>query len=99
MDYKVILSPLALVDLEEIVRYVADDNPAAAERLGLRLIGVAATLQKLPHRGHSVRRRSGVRKIVLTPYLVFYEVNDATRSVEVLRFWHGARDSKELGFG
>jgi plasmid stabilization system protein ParE len=98
MDYKVILSPLAVSDLQEIVRYVAADDPAAAERLGLRLIGVAETLRKLPRRGHPVRRRPGVRKVVLTPYLVFYEVNDATQSVDVLRFWHGARDSKDLRF-
>lgn len=29
-DYKVILSPLALDDLEQIVRYVAADDPATA---------------------------------------------------------------------
>jgi plasmid stabilization system protein ParE len=96
MDFKVILSPLALNDLEEIVRYVAADDPMAAERLGTRLINLAGTLQKLPRRGTKVRLRPGVRKILLRPYLIFYQTDETARCVEVLRFWHGARDLKEL---
>ena len=86
MDYEVIFSPLALTDLEAIVRYVA------AERLGTRLLDQAETLCHLPHRGGPVRRRPGVRKLVSRPYLIFYRVDDAARRVGVLRFWHGAQD-------
>jgi len=96
MDFKVILSPLALDDLQEIVRYIAVDDPNAAERLGTRLINVADTLRKLPHRGTKVRQRPGVRKILFSPYLIFYQTDDAARCVKVLRFWHGARDLKKL---
>ena len=38
MGYKVIFAPQAIERLEEIVRYIAQDNPAAAEKLGLRLV-------------------------------------------------------------
>ena len=92
MDYKVVLAPLALDDLEEIVRHVAADDPAAAERLGTRLLDLAETLCRLPHRGGPVRRRPGVRKLLLRPYLIFYRVQDAERRIEILRFWHGAQD-------
>jgi toxin ParE1/3/4 len=54
MDYQVILSPLALDDLEQIVTYVAQDDPAAAEVLGHRLLDHAETLRRLPHRGGNV---------------------------------------------
>ena len=37
MAYQVILSPTAENDLDGIVAYVARDNAAAAERLGLEL--------------------------------------------------------------
>ncbi len=94
MDFKVILSPLALADLEEIVRYIARDDPAAAGRLGNRLLDEAESLTQLPYRGGSVRRRPGVRKLLHPPYLIFYRVNEPARSVEVLRFWHGARDER-----
>jgi plasmid stabilization system protein ParE len=96
MDYKVILSPLALADLEQIVRYIASRDPAAAGRLGTRLLDQAETLCRLPHRGGPVRQRPGVRKLVLRPYLTFYRVDDAARRVDVLRFWHGAQDPRSL---
>lgn len=96
MDYQVILSPLALEDLEEIVRYTAADDPAAAERLGTRLFDQAETLCRLPHRGGSARRRQGVKKVLLRPYLIFYRVDDAARRVEILRFWHGAQNPRNI---
>ena len=96
MDYQVILGPLALADLEQIVRYIASRDPAAAGRLGTRLLDQAETLCRLPHRGGPVRRRPGVRKLVLRPYLIFYRVDDAARRVDVLRFWHGAQDPRGL---
>ena len=96
MDYKVILSPLALADLEQIVRYIARHDPPVAGRLGTRLLDQAETLCDLPHRGGPVRRRPGVRKLVLRPYLIFYRVDDAARRVDVLRFWHGAQDPRRL---
>jgi plasmid stabilization system protein ParE len=36
--YAVILSDAAQTDLDNIVRYIAVDNPTAAEKLGLDLI-------------------------------------------------------------
>jgi toxin ParE1/3/4 len=99
MDYEVILAPLALDELEQIVRYIARDDPAAAQRLGTRLLDQAETLCRLPHRGGPVRRRPGVRKLLLRPYLIFYRVDAAARRVEVLRFWHGAQDPRSLRLG
>jgi toxin ParE1/3/4 len=55
MGYKVILSPLALEDVEQIVTYIAQNDAAAAERLGHRLLDQAETLRYLPHRGGNVR--------------------------------------------
>ena len=71
MDDQVILGPLALADLEHIVRYIASRDPAAAGRPGTRLLDQAETLCRLPHRGGPVRRRPGVRKLVLRPWLIF----------------------------
>ena len=96
MDYKVILSPLALEDLEQICRYVAEDDPSAAQRVGMRLLDQAETLCRLPYRGATVRRRPDVRKVLLRPYLIFYRVDDEQGCIQVLRFWHGAQDPRSL---
>jgi plasmid stabilization system protein ParE len=36
--------------------------------------------------------RAGVRSMVVHPYLVFYQVDEAVRVVTVLRVIHGSRD-------
>ena len=54
MDYKVILSPRAIQDLNEIVRYISFDDSVAAERFGYALIDAALSLATLPERGRLV---------------------------------------------
>jgi toxin ParE1/3/4 len=92
MDYRVILSRPALRDLGEIARYIAQDNPTAAERVGLELVRLAESLAIMPRRGGQLRARPGVRRLVSEPYLVTYRVDETQRVVYVLRFWHAKRD-------
>ena len=42
-------------DLQEIVAYIARDNPAAAERFGLALVEKAELLKKFPLLGKKVK--------------------------------------------
>jgi toxin ParE1/3/4 len=96
MDFKVILQPLALDDLEAIVRHVAEKDVQAANRLGMSLLDRAETLAKFPERGGNVRSRPGVKRLVRAPYLIFYRVDKTRRCVDVLRFWHGAQNPRGL---
>ena len=96
MDFKVILQPLALDDLEAIVRHVAKKDVQAANRLGMSLLDRAEGLAQFPERGGNVQSRPGVKKLVRTPYLIFYRVDNARRCVDVLRFWHGAQNPRSL---
>jgi plasmid stabilization system protein ParE len=48
MDYKVIYSPNAISGLAEIVRFVAQDDPQAALRLGKQLADDADSLGRAP---------------------------------------------------
>ena len=96
MDFKVIYQPLALDDLEAIVRHVAQEDLQAANRLGRSLLNQAESLAQFPERGGNVRRRPGVKKLVRAPYLILYRVDDTRRCVDVLRFWHGAQDPRGL---
>ena len=60
MDYKIIYSPNAISDLAEIVRFVAQDDPQAALRLGRQLADDADSLARLPYRFPKFRRRANV---------------------------------------
>lgn len=68
MDYRVILSKPSLRDLGVIARYIAQDNPPAAERVGLELLKFAESLNSLPARGSLLRSRPGVRRLVSDPH-------------------------------
>ncbi|MDD5201303.1 MAG: type II toxin-antitoxin system RelE/ParE family toxin [Terrimicrobiaceae bacterium] len=97
MDYKVILSDLFLCDLQEIVDYLKEHaGPEIASRIGNELLDRALEAGQRPFLGQSVKRRPGARKVLRYPYLIYYDVNETRKTVEVLRIWHGARDPKTL---
>ena len=88
MGYRVILAAQADRDLEQIVRFLAQKNPEAAERLGYALLDDVLTLAHLPRRGGVVRDRPGYRRIVPRPwFLIFYRVDETRCLVEVARIW------------
>ena len=96
MGCQIIFSPQAIADLESVVRFIASDNPEAAVRVGNALIDRVAIRKEFPLIGSSYPRRPGVRKLVSRPYLIFYRPRLAENSVDVLRYWHGARGEPEL---
>jgi toxin ParE1/3/4 len=96
MDYQVILARTALRDLGEIARFIARDNPRAAEKVGLELIEIAESLRVMPLRGLAVKSRPGVRRLLKAPYLLLYRVDETRRVVSVQRFWHARRDPQSM---
>ncbi len=93
MDFKVIISPRAIQDLGEIVRYISFDDPKAAERFGYKLIDEALSLSTLPEQGRFVPEfgNESIREIICYPYRIVYRIDRERRVVLVSRFWHGAR--------
>lgn len=88
MGYHVILAAQADRDLEQIVRFLAQKNRAAAERLGHALLDDALALASLPRRGVAVRDRPGYRRILHRPwFLIYYRIDEAQRTIEVARIW------------
>jgi toxin ParE1/3/4 len=81
---------VALANLEEETDYIAEDNPAAADRLVQRIMRAVNLLAKNPAMGRP-GRVSGTRELVVgdTPYIVPYRVR--ANAVEVLRVFHAAR--------
>jgi len=80
----------AQADLDEIYRYISENNPFAAERIKRQIKIDAELLGDLPF----ISRESDypgirVRKVRRYPYLIFYSVHD--HEVRILRVRHGAR--------
>ena len=89
MDFKVIISQPAITDLRDIVTYIANHNPTAAERLGMALINRLEN-SRVPEMGRQApeirfhRARNCFRPTAFLP------VNKVT-SQEIIRYWHAAR--------
>lgn len=96
MDFKVLITDSAIADLKEIVEFVAADNKAAS-RLGEKLLGHALSLGSLPQRFPFYDRRRGIRKMSVSPFLIYYQSDEEASVVNILHFWHGGRRPSEFG--
>jgi toxin ParE1/3/4 len=78
-------------DFLGIVAWIAANNPAAASRVGRRILGAVRQLEDFPLRGRP-GRSPGTRELVISrlPYLVVYSVAADPRTVVILRVLHGA---------
>lgn len=92
MGWTLRLSAQAERDLQEIFRHIARDDPSAAERFGLALLARAESLTRSPHLGIRLRGWPGVRALLRRNNYVVYRRVDPVERIEVVRFWHAARD-------
>jgi plasmid stabilization system protein ParE len=99
MGSKVIFAPQAIADLAEIARHIAKDDAEAAVRIGCALIDRVSILESFPFLGSPYPKKPGVRKLVSSPYLIFYRVHLREGRVDVLRYWHGAQEAAGFAVG
>lgn len=99
MDYRVIWTDEAIIDLRRLVVFISQDNPAAATKLGMALIQKSMILASHPRLGRKLRKAPGdsVRELVVPPYRIIYEIDDRVRAAYVRLLWHGARQEPEIG--
>jgi plasmid stabilization system protein ParE len=85
MDFKVILSPRAIQDLQEIVRYISFDNPAMAESFGFELLAKTRSLSAFPELGREVPELDdpNIRELIFKSYRIVYRVRKDRQTVEV----------------
>jgi plasmid stabilization system protein ParE len=98
MDYQVVLSHSARADLRDIVRYISFDAPDRAQEFGLFLVSRTRLLSRSPQLGRIVPEFEDplIREIVVRSYRVVYRLDHSRQLVEVIRFWHAARDIPEI---
>jgi len=81
----------AASDLEDIVDWIAKDDPTSAKRVFDAIREAAGNLAAFPHVGHP-GRIMGTRELVVAayPYVIVYTAD--TRAVTVVAVFHAARD-------
>ena len=93
MDYRIFFTQKALTDLAGLIRHIAEDDPDAASRFGNALLNHVDLLSRFPRMGSTVGQRSRVRKLVHSPVVVYYQIQEDRRAVEILQFRHGSRQA------
>ena len=81
---------MALADLDELMAYIAEDDPEAATKVAGKIWETTRMLSNHPAIGKP-GRVPGTREIVVTgtSYIVPYRV--VANEVQILRILHGAR--------
>jgi len=91
-------SRASISDYEEIWRYIARDNPAAADRLITALERQISSLVTMPGSGRTEPKLAAdLRSFPVGNYLIFYR--PIANGIALVRVLHGARDITPEYFG
>jgi plasmid stabilization system protein ParE len=91
------LAPLAQADVEDIFRYVADDDLEAALRVDQEIDEACLMLASRPLMGHTredLKLGPEYRVWPIYSYLIIYRPD--SDPLEVVRVWHGAQKFPSL---
>ena len=87
----VIWSPQALLDLQSIRDYIANDSPRYAALVLHRLVGAVERLESFPQSGRVVPERNdkAIREIIEPPYRIVYRLRPGL--VEIVTVFRASR--------
>ena len=88
---RIVYTPVAIQDLEELIAYISQDNPKAATKIVGEIREKIALLTEFPLMGRALSDigNGEYRAIVINNYVAFYVVIGG--EVQIRRILHGAR--------
>ena len=90
MAYKIQYLPLSVQDLNDLARYLSGFYPKTASRVLKEMRDKITKLSDNPKMCEIYPLDPVSRKMVIDQYLVFYQVNDPARIVEIHRILRGS---------
>jgi toxin ParE1/3/4 len=95
MALRLIIAPTAERDLTDVLEFISQDSVSAAHKTVLRIERTIDRLLERPFLGPLVvtPRRIGLRKMTVSPYIVFYRL--AEDELQIVRLLHSSRDLDE----
>jgi addiction module RelE/StbE family toxin len=85
-------TPRAAADLRRLYRFLADNNPRAAQSVVDALATAPDKLKQFPRRGARLEQFKDreVRRLIIRAYEIRYEIKGDT--IRLLQIWHGKED-------
>jgi len=98
VEYEIVWTERALNSLEEVHAYLAQFNPAPADRIIREILDRVQLLATVPLMGAMYPRGSQgpFRVVVSGKCRIFYRIINESRRVDVLLVWHGYRQEPDL---
>jgi plasmid stabilization system protein ParE len=81
----------ALADVVRLVRFIAEENPIAAGRIGQELLLAGDSLAVCPKRGRRGTDPTTRELVTIQPYIIVYQLDEADNAT-ILSIWHSAQD-------
>lgn len=80
MGFKIVFTEPAIADLQNLVTFIARDNPSAESKLGYELIEKAKKLEVFPFSGRVVPefKIDNLREVIHRPYRIVYRVSESS---------------------
>jgi plasmid stabilization system protein ParE len=95
MGWQVAITDQPDADPGNVVAFLAQKSPTAAERIGLELVDLIFSLDQMPNRDAPMRKRPSLRKIAHR-HLVISRFNEAATLVEIVRVWDNRQNPSKL---
>ena len=96
MKYKVQYLVTAKQDRESIKTYLNQFSLTAAKRLFDKIKRNMEYVKENPYMFKAYERRPQFRRMVIEDYVVFYKVDESTKTIEVHNILHGMMDLKQM---
>ena len=95
---KIVWSNLAIDRLEEIIEYIAYDNPKAARKLAEKIFSKVEILSEYPERGRNLKeiRRKDIREVLEGNYRIIYKIEAKRIVILTIRLKKRLIDRGEL---
>lgn len=102
MKFSIHITEPAKKDIRNTINYIGNvlKNPAAADRLLTKVESNIASLSLMPYRcslaDDPVLALQKIRYLIIGNYYAFYQINETTRTVHILRFLYEKSDWKNI---
>ncbi len=97
MNYSIVFSEDADLELEDIIDYISQDNENNALKFSARMVSnIEEKLSFMPMMYREYKET--MRIFPYGNYIIFYEINEKKKQVEILHIIHWARDLAEINF-
>lgn len=98
MGLEIEWSPTARLDFRDIILFIAESNPQAANQFRSKILHHIKQLPKFPASGRVVPevQDKNIREIIQNPYRIVYRIKMSKNVIEIVRIWHAARGKPDL---